>query len=163
MVGASDTAVSLLETLVFSPHLAFTNLSLLSPSGLLPPSLPTSCCYQPQSPSLLGLSASVHLIPASLTAINRSLSFTASHLMLLLPSYREEKEVMVWREGEEEEDGEEGVVPYDLLILATGLQFSPPPVTSDPGHGETPLIYHGNEGLGILEWTQTHLQPEGTE
>ena len=64
----------------------------------------------------------------------------------------------VWREEEEEE--EEGVVPYDLLVLATGLQFSPPPLTSDLG--ESPLIYHGNdEGLGVLEWTQTYLQSQG--
>ena len=62
----------------------------------------------------------------------------------------------MWGGGEE---GEEGIVPYDLLILATGLQFAPPPLTSDPG--ETPLIYHDNDGLGVLEWTQQYLQSQG--
>ncbi|CAI8039464.1 Cilia- and flagella-associated protein 61 [Geodia barretti] len=127
VVGASDTSLSLLESLVFCPHLSFSNLSLLSPSGLPTHSLP-----------LLGLSAWVHTVPASLIAINR-----------------EEKEVVVWGGGEEGEEGEEGTVPYDLLILATGLQFAPPPLTSDPG--ETPLIYHDNDGLGVLEWTQQYL------
>ena len=67
--------------------------------------------------------------------------------------------MVVWGGGEEGEEGEEGTVPYDLLILATGLQFVPPPLTSDPG--ETPLIYHDNDGLGVLEWTQQYLQSQG--
>ena len=67
---------------------------------------------------------------------------------------------MVWSEGEGEREGEEGVVPYDHLILCTGLQFKPPPsVTSD---GDLPLIYDPNEGLDIPQWVEEYLQPQGT-
>ena len=57
-------------------------------------------------------------------------------------------------------EGVEGVVPYDHLILATGLQFSLPPV-SPHSTGETPLIYDANDGLGVLEWARKYLESEG--
>ena len=78
---------------------------------------------------------------------------------------REEKEVIVWRAGEEEEgeegeEGEERVVPYDHLILCTGLQFTPPAVVENQS-GENPLIYDANEGLGVADWVQRYVQSHG--
>ena len=65
----------------------------------------------------------------------------------------------MWSEGGGGE-GEESVLPYDHLILCTGLQFTSPPVISDNDE-EIPLIYDANEGLGVSEWTQKYLQSEG--
>ena len=69
--------------------------------------------------------------------------------------------MLVWVREEDDEE-REGVVPYDHLVLATGLQFSPPPMLSDSPGEDAPLIYHANDGLGVLQWAQQHLQPEGS-
>ena len=68
--------------------------------------------------------------------------------------------VVSQEEGEEGEEGEERVVPYDHLILTTGLQFTHPPLPTDTS-GDIPLVYDANDGLGVSEWAQKHLQPQG--
>ena len=169
IVGASDTAVSLLETLIFSPHLSFNNLTLISPSGLhsAGSSLPSGCCYWPESLSSIGLTAWVHIVHGYMVAINRYVCvFVCAHS--ISPSLsRDEKQVIVWCEDSEcDEGGEDGVVPYDQLILCTGLQFKPPPsssitTTTSDNDGEIPLIYDPNEGIDVSQWTNKYIQPEG--
>ena len=79
IVGASDTATALLESLVFSPHLHLSNLSLVSPHTLTehPPHeagggcLPDSCCYGSRQLALLGLKHWVNTVRGTMVAIDR--------------------------------------------------------------------------------------------
>ena len=93
MVGASDTSVAFLESLVFNPHLCFTNLTLVSPHSFYLPSPPPSSspldkppsasllpewpvttdslCFSREDYSLLGLSTWVNTIKQKMVSINR--------------------------------------------------------------------------------------------
>lgn len=89
MVGASDTSNAFLESLVFSPHLYFTNLTLVSPRSFYLPSPPprapsedspalpewsvtsSSLCFTHKQYSLLGLRTWVNSVKQKMVAINR--------------------------------------------------------------------------------------------
>ncbi|XP_064406630.1 cilia- and flagella-associated protein 61-like isoform X3 [Halichondria panicea] len=59
IVGASQTAISLLETLIFCPHLHFSNVVLVSPTDV-------------PSPPTIGLDTWINTVLGTLTAINRT-------------------------------------------------------------------------------------------
>ncbi|KAG9283109.1 cilia- and flagella-associated protein 61 isoform X1 [Astyanax mexicanus] len=107
VVGASDTGIAFLESLVFCPHLQFNNLTLISTHGLpdcqgtdSTTFLTTSHCYSERDYALLSLSSWVSVVTGKMTAIDR----TAKHVQV----------------------SEGRVVPYDHLVLCTGQQYQIP-------------------------------------
>lgn len=116
-IGASDASLAALETIVFSPHLRFNNLILVSPNGLLDSSyssvLPNSCCFYNGALRGIGLEVWVNVVKGVLTAIKR-----------------ESREINVLMSDK----SEESILPYDYLILSTGLQYC----IDEPGHGDIP-------------------------
>eukprot|EP00941_MAST-03F_sp_MAST-3F-sp1_P004015 g4015.t1 len=114
VVGASDTGISTLESLLLLPHIEFTNLKLISPGGL--PRGESSVhaygdnpnellhgrsLYTSQELGQLGLGNKISVLPKKLVAIDRNAA------CVIVPSDDEESEDMV---------------PYDVLLLTTGLQ-----------------------------------------
>ncbi|CAM9474951.1 unnamed protein product, partial [Discosporangium mesarthrocarpum] len=121
LVGASATALACLEALVFTPYLNFTSITLVSPGGLPSghpsPLLPTDE-DMPDSTKMakMGLERHVRVVRSRVVDLDRE------NRAILLP------------------DG--SVVPYDALVLCTGLQdntsrhmglWSPGLDPSDPG------------------------------
>ncbi|XP_028809388.1 cilia- and flagella-associated protein 61 isoform X1 [Denticeps clupeoides] len=107
VVGASDTALSFLETLVFCPHLRFNNITLISAHGYLGyydnekmRFLSTSHCYSDKEHGQLSLHAWVNVVEEKMTGIDRP----AKHVVL--------------------SGGR--IVPYHHLILCTGQQYQIP-------------------------------------
>lgn len=114
VVGASDCGIAVLEALNLVRHTQFTNLKLISPSGL-PQGQPSvhelgnnfvellhpRSLYSEIELGQLGLSNQVTTIPKKVVAIDRSAS------CVVIPAANQAVEDMV---------------PYDILILTTGLQ-----------------------------------------
>ncbi|NXT65499.1 CFA61 protein, partial [Chaetops frenatus] len=106
VVGASDVGISFLETLIFWPRLKFNNLTLISIHGLPgkdPQSskyrrfLINSHCFNDEDYAQMSLCSWVNVVVGKMTGINRTAKY-----------------VVVSKEKE---------VPYDYLILCTGLSY----------------------------------------
>ncbi|NXH16161.1 CFA61 protein, partial [Bucco capensis] len=106
VVGASDVGISFLETLVFCPHLKFNNLTLISIHGLPgndPPGsqhrrfLINSHCFNDKDYAQMSLCSWVNVVVGKMTGINRAAKY-----------------VVVSKEKK---------VPYDYLVLCTGLKY----------------------------------------
>ncbi|XP_069090440.1 cilia- and flagella-associated protein 61 isoform X2 [Pleurodeles waltl] len=110
VVGASDVGISFLETLVFCPHMRFNNITLVSTNGLSDTRLSglkdgygflaNSHCFNDKDYTLMSLRSWVNVVVGKMTAIDR----TAKYVSLS----KTEK------------------VPYDHLVLCTGLQYQVP-------------------------------------
>ncbi|XP_048391580.1 cilia- and flagella-associated protein 61 isoform X2 [Stegostoma tigrinum] len=108
VVGASDVGISFLETLVFCPHLRFHNLTLISTSGLsgsystsiYKKFKPASYNYNHDDHAQILLQTWVNVVTGKMIGINR-----ASKYVLVTGDTK---------------------VPYDHLILCTGLQYQVP-------------------------------------
>lgn len=138
VVGGSDTTFSLLEHLIFNPHLHFLNLVLVSPHGIPkapPTSLSQSCCYSEEKLSLLGLPTWVSVVRGRLTALDR-----------------DGQSISV-----ESGDGDQVMMlHYDYLVLATGLQYQPPHLGQpNPRHVFT--VNDGHQELQLLQWVRERL------
>ncbi|GAB1605044.1 cilia- and flagella-associated protein 61-like isoform X1 [Argonauta hians] len=106
VVGASTLGLTFLDTLVFSPHLSFNNLTLVSPHGLPGDTMPHpniqnimahNFQYTLEDLALKSLSTWVNVISSKMTKIVR------------------EKKLLHTGDGH--------VVPYDFLVLCCGLQY----------------------------------------
>lgn len=109
LVGASDTALACLETLLTQPHLDFTSITLVSKTGFptgfalgdkggQPQWRPWKGNYDQQQLARLAMNARVHVIEGTVVDIN-----CADQLVVM------------------EDDS---VVPYEYLLLTPGLQDS---------------------------------------
>ncbi|OQR99966.1 adenylate kinase [Achlya hypogyna] len=100
VVGASDAGLTVLKQLLGVPYLRFTNLTLVAPHGLEPPP-PDALPFAPPSAyaatdlDQAGLLAHVRVVTSRLVQIDR-----AAKAVVLLDN---------------------SCLPYDLLVLATGL------------------------------------------
>ncbi|XP_062518295.1 cilia- and flagella-associated protein 61-like [Corticium candelabrum] len=116
VVGASDVGLSFLETLSFSPHLHFNNLTLISPQGLPWHSAPDDILdnmlpqgyYSRTTHEHMSTMTWVNVVKGKMTAIDRE-----NKVVTVMPGVQ---------------------VAYDLLVLCCGKQFQMPL----PQHGMTP-------------------------
>ncbi|CAL8312281.1 unnamed protein product [Lota lota] len=114
VVGASQTALAFLEVLAFCPHLRFTSLTLVSPHGF-----PDNRIHR--DAHFLSTSPSSRCSDSVLLAVRSCVVVVTGRMVAL---QREEKRVVL---------SGGGLVPYDHLIIATGLQYQ----TLQPGGLQT--------------------------
>ncbi|KAJ3008363.1 UNVERIFIED_CONTAM: hypothetical protein HDU68_003139, partial [Siphonaria sp. JEL0065] len=109
VVGGSDTGIAFLEKLVYTPHLHFSNITLISTAGV--PSRPNAesfvdnKCYSQIELKQLGLDHYVRIIRASTTEFDRVL-----------------KRVRL---------DNEAFITYDFLFLTPGVQFFASNISED--------------------------------
>jgi hypothetical protein len=94
IAGASQTALSCLEQLLLQRHTSFNSLTLLAPGGV--PVGGVACTYTAGLVARMGLQAAVTIVDGQMASLD-----TAQKLVGL-------------------DDGSQ--LPYDLLVVATGLQ-----------------------------------------
>lgn len=106
VVGASDTALSFLETLCMKSHLRFSNLTLVSPYGLPKPSsaenplLSQTCAFTSDDLKRVSFGTWVSSVADTVVGIDR-----------------EDKEVAL---------ASGALLAYDYLVFAPGLQYQVP-------------------------------------
>ncbi|KAJ3221864.1 hypothetical protein HK099_003010 [Clydaea vesicula] len=72
VVGGSDAGLSFLENLVYTPHLRFSNLTLISPEGIpIEESLVETHCFSSTELKQIGLDYYVNVIKTGVNAIDR--------------------------------------------------------------------------------------------
>ncbi|XP_059138560.1 cilia- and flagella-associated protein 61-like isoform X3 [Physella acuta] len=112
VIGASDVGLTFLETLVFCPHLKFNNITLISPHGIPGDMTPNemrdsvlgeSYCFTKDDFAKMALRTWVNVVYGKMSGINRT-----------------KKQVIV--------NGVD-IVPFDHLIICTGLQYQVPSPT----------------------------------
>ena len=99
VVGASDCGLSFIESLLFVPYLNFTNVTLVSPSGLPTGDndwMPATLAYPARLLLQLDLDDRVHVAESVMVDIDR------------------EEKIIVLDEG--------ASLPYDYLVITSGLQ-----------------------------------------
>ncbi|WIA39160.1 hypothetical protein OEZ86_005287 [Tetradesmus obliquus] len=94
IAGASQTALSCLEQLLLQRHISFNSLTLLAPGGV--PVGGVACTYTAGLVARMGVQAAVTIVDGQMASLD-----TAQKLVGL-------------------DDGSQ--LPYDLLVVATGLQ-----------------------------------------
>eukprot|EP00916_Digyalum_oweni_P027116 GHVL01044515.1.p1 GENE.GHVL01044515.1~~GHVL01044515.1.p1 ORF type:complete len:1052 (-),score=121.48 GHVL01044515.1:1265-4420(-) len=114
VVGASDTGLSFLRTILSNPQIIFLNLTLVSPNGLPPiQSLRTSGneeINKKESPLLADIASLAQVVDLRSEMFPIRVKVISSRMLSL---QREKKEIYL--------DGG-FAVPYDYLILTPGLQ-----------------------------------------
>jgi len=105
IIGGSSCALSLIESLIFTPYLNFTNITLVSPSGIgleyIEPDGPAFLPVDMDSPNKtrllsMGLAAHIRIIRSAMVDMD------IESKAIMLPDSK--------------------IVPYDVLVLTTGLQ-----------------------------------------
>jgi len=146
VVGASDVAISCLDTLVNCPHLCFNNLTLVSSNGLEEHSaasmstlLSKSFCFSKAEYEAMVLPTWVNVIDGKMIKIDRV-----------------NKKVILSNEKE---------VPYDHLLLCTGQQFQLPVptgadiaslvTTSEAKQKKQPKVFKGHLPQNVFRVNDT--------
>jgi NADH dehydrogenase FAD-containing subunit len=100
VVGASETVLSFLETLLFKSHLRFGNITMVAPGGFgeaAVPCMQRSHAYSDAARKAVGWANWVDVVPDTVVAIDR------------------ETRMLTLANG--------GTVPYDYLLLGSELEY----------------------------------------